>query len=58
MGKSKTIETRLKATRIAAWKAKDLRAGIGMMAAAKKAAMLQMAVKRTDVPDLRRTSPI
>lgn len=43
---------------MAAWKAKDRRAGIGMMAAAKKAAMLQMAVRRTEVPDLRKTSPI
>ena len=52
------MEKRLKATRIAAWKANERRAGMGMMPAARKAAMLQMAVRMTEVPERRRTSPI
>ena len=43
---------------MAAWKAKKRKAGMGITPAAKKAAMLQTAVRRTDVPDLLKTSPI
>ena len=56
-GKMSSMEKRLRAVRRAAWKQKDLRAGIGMRAAERKAATLQIVVVRTETPAFRRTSP-
>ena len=56
-GKMSNMEKRLRAVRRAAWKQKDLKAGMGIKAAERKAAMLQTVVVRTETPALRRTSP-
>ena len=56
-GKMSNMEKRLRAVRRAAWKQKDLKAGMGIKAAERKAAMLQIVVVRTETPALRRTSP-
>ena len=56
-GKMSSMEKRLRPVRRAAWKQKDLRAGIGMRAAERKAATLQIVVVRTETPAFRRTSP-
>ena len=39
------------------WQQKARMAGMGMSAAARNAAMLQREVVKTEIPDLRRTSP-
>ena len=56
-GKMSSMEKRLRAVRRAAWKQNDLKAGMGIKAAERKAAMLQTVVVRTETPAFRRTSP-
>ena len=56
-GKMSSMEKRLRAVRRAAWKQNDLKAGMGIKAAERKAAMLQIVVVRTETPAFRRTSP-
>ena len=56
-GNRRSIETTLRLVRRAAWKQKARRAGMGMRAAERKAAILHTAVVVTDTPALRRTSP-
>ena len=56
-GYKKIIDKPLKVLNMAAWRLKALKAGIGMMYAHKKAAMLQMAARATDTPLRLSTSP-